>query len=70
MKKKKKKKKIEQQTRYSLFEYGDDCFTLIHSHDERAAIRVFFRSVVTKEKHNEKYIYQKVISTGKVIQLP
>ena len=40
-KKKKKKKKIEQQTRYSLFEYGDDCFTLIHAHDERAAIRVF-----------------------------
>ena len=40
-KKKKKKKKIEQQTRYSLFEYGNDCFTLIHAHDERTAIRVF-----------------------------
>ena len=40
-KKKKKKKKNEQQTRYYLFEYGDDCFTLIHAHDERAAIRVF-----------------------------
>ena len=40
-KKKKKKKKIEQQTRYSLFEYGNDCVTLIHAHDERTAIRVF-----------------------------